>query len=329
MSFDYIFYIMNKNLQEDKLIIIAGPTATGKTSLALKLAKDLDGELINADSRQVYKSMDIGTNKGAIEITDKNIHEANIHAYQLEGSGVIGWLFDLVDPDQNYTLVDYINDFWIVFDEVVSRGKQPILVGGTGLYIDAIIKGYNIDNQAIDRDLRASLESLGLQELQSQLSKLDADLMKNLNNSDRNNPRRLIRLIEKHKNNSDLESVQKVNRIVKRYKMIYPKFDRDQLYQKINKRVAQMIDQGLVQEVQKLLKLGYVHTKPLQGIGYKEVVKYLNGEYTKDEMTDKIRQHHRNYARRQITWFEGEARDYDLKKYGFENEYDLILDQVK
>lgn len=299
--------------------MVAGPTASGKTSFAIKLAQELDGELINADSRQVYRYMDIGTNKGNIKKIESPVSMQlqskafELFPFKMESTDVVGWLFDIVDPDEEFNLYAYYLVAMEMLDNIISRGKQPILVGGTGLYIDAILKGYNMQDVEGDKELRQQLETLTLEQLQTQLRTLDADSIGKLNNSDLNNPVRLIRLIEKLKQNGSADMQTSAGLV--EYKMYYPKFDRAELYQEIDNRVEEMFDQGLVLEVEKLIALGYKDTKPMKGIGYKEVVGFLEGRLSMEACKRLIKQGHRNYARRQVTWFEGPSRGYDRELF--------------
>ncbi len=310
---------MNK-LINPKTIIIGGPTASGKTGLALQVSKYYDSELINADSRQVYKYFNIGTNKGDIQrIPEQKRISGFLIPKVLIEDRVEGWLFDFLEPTADFNL----NDYQILANEISTdiqiRGKFPVIVGGTGLYIDALINGYEL-NTPPDTKLREELNNLSVEELQSKLESTDFDL-ENLNNSDRNNPVRLIRLIEKSTNkpkslNADQLTSLKANKLISQEAkiLLYPEFDREDLMTKINERVQAMFDQGLVEEVEELLNKGHKDTKPMQGIGYKETVRYLDGEIDKKKCIELIQIAHRQYAKRQITWFESPGRGYNLVK---------------
>lgn len=327
-------------INKHKLIIIGGPTASGKTRLAISFAKENDGEIINADSVQVYKGLDIGTNKGDIQqIVDSKQqtalgHEFEIMGFEIENSGVTGWLFDLVEPDFDFTVAHYQQLASFVINDIVSRRKVPIIVGGTGLYIDALLKGYNFEGQR-DKELREELGAMNLEQLREKLTESGFDL-ELLNNSDRNNPRRLVRLIEKEKvcpERSRMEKRKKekkssithtANQLSSQSPSLkdsydvtfyYPKYNREELMKTINKRAKEMIEHGLIDEVQKLLDKGYSKDlKSMQATGYKQVIDFLEGKIkNKENLIDAIALAHRQYAKRQITWFEGEGRGYELK----------------
>lgn len=325
---------MKINRKKSQLIVVAGPTASGKTDFAVELAKKVNGELVNADSRQVYKFMDIGTNKGELKkldngqysetaklpmskirisnLTDgKSLKDTEVYPYDIEGSGVVGWLFDIVKPDEEFTLSDYQPFAREVIKNINSRGKVAILVGGTGLYIDAVINNYKLQNVPPDRKLRQKLEQLTTERLQAKLLKLNKELYEGLNNSEQNNPRRLIRMIEKssQRKHGQSEVVKNTKGKPLESEFIYLSLPKEELYAKINARAEQMFVDGLVGEVKKLLKMGYKNTKPLQGIGYREVMQHLDGEITLEECIEKTKQAHRNYAKRQITWFKNNKKD--------------------
>lgn len=307
-----------------KTVIIAGPTATGKTDLAIRLGHDFKGIILNADSRQVYKRMDIGTNKGNVKENGDDIKLSSevIKGYDLEESGVSGYLFNLINPDQQFDLAK----FQKLALEIIGKSQRlPFLTGGTGLYLDSLIKGYVLVPQGPDSLLRQELSELSLVELQNRLQNINSEVYAKLNDSDSHNPRRLIRLIEKNlvpypvvsPNNSNLDSL-----------ILYPKYNREELYKKIDMRVEFMFEQGLVAEVKSLLSQGYEKSPALMGIGYKEVRAYLNGTLDLNQCKIQIKQGHKNYAKRQITWFEGAGRNYDLQIFEFESQYDLIKKRV-
>jgi tRNA dimethylallyltransferase len=310
------------------LIIVAGPTASGKTSLAIKLAQKIDAELINVDSRQVYKYMNIGTNKGVIAPSDKYLQTSDklLQAHFMENTNIVGWLFDVVDPQEEFNLALFQKYLEKIVIDICNRNKKIILVGGTGLYIDAIVKNYNLQTQS-NNSLRDELDKLNLEKLQKYLKDIDINTYNNLNNSDVNNPRRLVRAIEKFYNSNNNQKIinqNKYNTII-----IYPEYNRHDLYNKIDNRVEQMFAEGLIYEVNDLIAKGYQQSVPMQGIGYKEVQEYLQKNndiiYTKS----KIKQKHRNYARRQITWFEGKGRNYTLHKFNFVVEIDKIINLIE
>jgi tRNA dimethylallyltransferase len=302
----------SKENAKPKLIIIAGPTASGKTDYAIKLAKELNGELINADSRQIYLSLDIATNKGILNPINEYISSKfkyKLQAFDVENTGILGWLFNIIYPDEEFNLSIYKTLAIEAIDDIVSRGKQPILIGGTGLYIDSIVNDYqlNPDNE-IQIERRNELNLKSVDELFQVLVKINPDVASKLNNSDKNNPRRLIRWIEKTENPSSNEYTKGESKYEIDYH--YIDIDKEKLMEKINKRVIQMIDQGLIEETKTAIISGYMETKPLQSFGYKEAIAYLNKEISMEKCIELIQLEHRKYAKRQVTWF---------KKYNFKN----------
>lgn len=298
-------------LKKNQIIFIGGPTASGKTSYASNLALKINGELINADSRQIYKYLNIGTNKGEI-IKRKNINYINnvpIH------------IIDFLDPKDPYTVFDFKRDCEEKILKILTNKKIPIVVGGTGLYIDSIIKGYERKkfNCNIKRD---DLEKMKKESLQSILKKNAPEIYEKINNSDKNNKRRLIRLIEKSE--STESTVLKGNFDIQNYNYIflYPKYNLADLFKKIEKRVEEMFDLSnkgnIVTETLNLLNDGYAKDlKPLQGTGYKETIMYLEKKVSLDECINLVKISHKKYAKRQITWFEGKGRKYNLKLVNF------------
>ncbi|MFQ5492706.1 MAG: tRNA (adenosine(37)-N6)-dimethylallyltransferase MiaA [Candidatus Dojkabacteria bacterium] len=313
-----------------KIIVVAGPTGTGKTDLAVRLAKRVSGVIINADSRQVYKGMGIGTNKGTLGKTGRSlmIAEKSIDEFEIDGSGVNGWLFDLVDPGENFSIADYQQLTVGLITELHSRGEVPILVGGSGLYIDIVLKGYALSGAPANESLREALSKLSQTELFAMLGEVNPAKADALNNSDRNNPVRLIRAIEKMGVDAQDSSQKELKSGYDAY-MIYPEFDREELYQRLNLRVDKMIAAGWVEEVKGLVERGLKDARPLQGVGYGELIAQLSGDLSLEEAVQKIKQGHRNYAARQITWFEGEGRGYYLHRYDFEKDGETITNDVR
>jgi tRNA dimethylallyltransferase len=305
---------------KDDLIFIAGPTASGKTKYAIDLAKRNGAVLINADSRQVYKFMDIGTNKGRITHLNKQI-QINGHngrkfilsAYDIENSGVTGYMFDIVRPDEAFSLSDFQSMSKYLVEYFGKLKQKLIFVGGTGLYIDALIRNTRLPDVKPNDLLRNKLRKLSREQLYDELYGLDEAEARNLNASDRSNSRRLVRKIEiaiaGKVSEKNLENIN--------YEMYYPIINRHELYERINLRVEEMFAEGLIDEVENLIKQGYGKTKPLQGMGYKEVGAFLDGELTLEKAKEKMKQSHRNYAARQITWFEGIGRGYDLTRFDY------------
>jgi tRNA dimethylallyltransferase len=284
-----------------KIIAVIGPTASGKTSLAVNIAKEFNGELINTDSRQIYKYMDIGTAKGEVEkvkgqvvrikgngqLDELNIK--NLDVYKLEGAKI--HLINIVEPNQVLTLAIYQKLAYEVIQDISKRNKLPILVGGTGLYVDAITKGYDIPKIKPDIKLRKELNSKTIKKLQDRLAKLNKTKFKSLNNSDN---------CEKLKLN---------------VLFLIPKNSREKLFNRINRRAEIIVNSGLIEEVKSLIKRGYSFSKPaMTAISYPIVKEYLDDEISKYELIERFRQGDRNYARRQITWFKRYKAD-EVKKY--------------
>jgi tRNA dimethylallyltransferase len=304
---------MNLNIDLKKeLIVVGGPTASGKTDIAIQIAKKVDGVLINADSVQVYKYMNIGSNKGNIKTRDTiKLSEWKIIQYEVEQSGINGMLFDIVEPDYNFTVAHYQQLANLAIKYVRAIGKVPIIVGGTGLYIDSVIKGYVFEKEEINSDLRNELESLEIHELKKKLIELSPEVYEDLNESDRHNPRRLIRLIEKLLNNRPIKNQTKN---ILDHLFIYPEFKKPELMEKIETRVEWMFANGLIEEVQDLINKGYtLEHKAMQSTGYKEIsLMLVENKYGIEDCKQAVKLAHKKYAKRQITWFEGTARGYKL-----------------
>ncbi len=305
---------------KERLIIVAGPTASGKSNYALALAKRSNAILINTDSRQVYKYMDIGTNKGIIIAKDAIINvevsggrKFQLREYDVEKSGVSGYMFDIVRPNELFSLSDFQSLSKYLVNYFCKLNQKLIFVGGTGLYIDALIRNIKLPEVLPNDELRNKLQKLSREQLYDELYRLDEAEARTLNASDRSNSRRLIRRIEIATSGKDLKG--KSGSVY--YQLYYPLINRSELYEKINSRVEQMFDEGLIDEVQSLINMGYGNVKPMQGMGYKEVSAYLNGELTLEKAKEKMKQSHRNYATRQMTWFEGVGRDYDLTRVDY------------
>jgi len=264
-----------------KILIIAGTTASGKTKISVMAAHKIGGEIVNADAMQVYRGMDIGTAKPTIEERECIPHH----------------MFDVADPGENYSVSRYIEQASEIIDDILARGKAPILVGGTGLYIDSLLYGREFADT--NPDLRAKLESLT--NPHAELEKIDPD---SANKFHPNDTRRIIRALEVYyltgKTISEVNLCNQAKKARYPYKEIILTYkNRKRLYDCIDKRVLDMLECGLIREVQTLLNKG-VKT---QAIGYKEIAAALNGECTLDEAICRVQQASRNYAKRQLTWF--------------------------
>jgi tRNA dimethylallyltransferase len=272
------------------LVVIVGPTASGKTSVSIELAKRLNGEIVSADSRLLYRGMDIGTAKPTAA----------------EQDGVPHHLIDVAEPDETWSLALYQRTAYQVIDSILERRKLPFLVGGTGQYVRAIIEGWRIPPQAPDDALRESLvkwaETIGAEGLHQRLATLDPQAAEMI---DYRNMRRTVRALEVILNTgerfSDLRKKQQC-----RYKpfIVGISRPRDLLYQRIDQRIDQMIADGLVEEVQGLLQSGYQGDLPtMSAIGYGEIIQYLNDQITLEEAISLIRRNTRIFVRRQANWF--------------------------
>ena len=279
-------------MHKPKVIVICGPTASGKTALSIELAKKINGEIISCDSMQIYKDMNIGTAK----VTEE------------EMQGIKHYMIDFVSLDERYSVADYKNDAEKIIEIIINKGKTPIIVGGTGLYVDSLI--YNIEYPKINLDedyrqkLEKEVEEKGLKYLYDVAKKIDEQAVQKISINDK---KRIMRVLEiyhatgKTKTEQEVESRKK--EVKYDYKIFAINMDREKLYQRINLRVDKMIENGLIEEVENLQKQYNHFPTAMQGLGYKEVVEYLQNEITKDEMIEKIKQETRRYAKRQLTWF--------------------------
>jgi tRNA dimethylallyltransferase len=289
-----------------KLIVILGPTASGKTGLAIKLAKKFNSEILSADSRQIYKYMNIGTAK-----TTKQ-----------EMKGIKHYMIDVVKPNEVLSLAQYKNKAVKLINDISKRGKTPFLVGGTGLYISTIVDNWLIPKVGPTKKLRSELENKSNIWLFRKLEKIDPATAKKI---DPNNKRRLVRALEVCLSSGRLFSDER-----RRGEPLFDvleigiKLSQRELYQRINKRVDLMIKQGLLNEVKKLVKSGYKWNLPaMSGIGYRQIGMYLRGEITLEEAINLIKRDSRRYAKRQMTWF---RRD---KRIKWMNNYDQARKWIK
>ena len=269
-----------------KVIAIVGPTASGKTKMSIDLAKQIDGEIVSADSRYVYKGFDIASAKPTME----------------EREGIPHHLIDIVEPEFDYSVADFYDDAKKAIYEILERGKTPIVAGGTGLYFRVLLENYDLPRVEANPDLRAKLDSREREDLLSELLKLDPVGYEKIKDS---NKRRIVRALEITKTLGKPFSevaTQKEPEFNVEWKMPYIE-SREVLYEKINKRVDLMVEQGLIEETQNLLKKHGRIKNFVCTIGYQEILTYLDGQATLEEALDKLKQHTRNYAKRQLTWF--------------------------
>lgn len=275
----------------NKVIVITGPTAVGKTKLSIELAKRYNGEIINADAVQVYKGLDIGSAK----VTEE------------EKEGIPHHLFDIKEVDEEYTIYHYQKDCRKLIKEVQGRGKTPILVGGTGLYIKAALYDYKLTEEKETN----TYDNLTDEELYNKLLEVDKDIV-----IDKNNRRRLIRALNYYKENNKSINTNTTNKLLYDAIFIGLTTDRRILYDKINNRVDIMIKDGLLNEVKAFYDKN-IRTKPLlNAIGYREIYSYFDGNISLEEAINKIKQNSRHYAKRQYTFF-----NHQLPIVWFETDY--------
>ena len=279
-------------MQKNKVIVICGPTASGKTALSIELAKQINGEIVSSDSMQIYKDMNIGTAKPTLE----------------EMQGIKHYLIGYISPEERYSVSDYKTDAKKAIREIIGKGKMPIVVGGTGLYLDSLIYEIEYLDIKLDEEYRKQLEKeveeKGLEELYERAKQIDAKAIEKISTNDK---KRILRILEIYhatgKTKTQLEIESRKKEVEYDYKVYALDWDRQKLYDRINKRVDMMIEQGLIEEVQQLLEKYNVFPTAMQGLGYKEVVDYLENKLTKEEMIEKIKMESRRYAKRQLTWF--------------------------
>ena len=279
-------------MTKPKVIVICGPTASGKTALSIELAKKINGEIVSCDSMQIYKDMNIGTAKPTID----------------EMQGIKHYMLDIISPNERYSVADYKKQAKRAIREILKKGKVPIVVGGTGLYVDSLI--YEIEYQDIEFDekyrnqLEERVQKEGLEVLYNEAEKIDPEATKKISKNDQ---KRILRILEIYnatgKNKTEQEKESRKKEVEFDYKVYAISWDREKLYNRINQRVDIMINQGLIEEVQNIYSKYNKFPTAMQGLGYKEVLEYLEGKCAKQEMIDKIKQETRRYAKRQLTWF--------------------------
>ncbi len=274
------------------LVVILGPTASGKTALAIHVARALNGEIINADSRQIYRGMDIGTAKPS----------------PAERAAVPHHLLDIVTPDETFTLAQYQRAAYATIDAIHARGKLPLLVGGTGQYITAVVEGWGIPEVPPNPDLRRELEDYaeqhGARALHDRLRAADPDAAARI---DYRNVRRVVRALEVYlETGAPITALQRKKPPPYRILQLGLTLPREQLFARIDARITRMVEAGLLDEVRDLLKAGYTWDCPaMSGLGYSQWRAYLEGTASYDDTIDAIRRQTRAFARRQYTWFRG------------------------
>lgn len=290
----------------NKVIVITGPTAVGKTKLSIELAKRYNGEIINADAVQVYKGLDIGSAK----VTEEEKEDIPHH------------LFDIKEVDEEYTIYHYQKDCRKLIKEVQGRGKTPILVGGTGLYIKAALYDYKLTEEKETN----TYDNLTDEELYNKLLELDKNIV-----IDKNNRRRLIRALNYYKENNKSINTNTTNKLLYDAIFIGLTTDRRILYDKINSRVDIMIKEGLLNEV-KVFYDKNIRTKPLlNAIGYREIYSYFDGNISLEEAIDKIKQNSRHYAKRQYTFFNHQLPIvwFETNYNNFNNTVEEVIDYIE
>lgn len=286
-------------MEKPNIICVVGPTASGKTALSIKLAKENNGEIVSCDSMQIYKYMNIGTAKASEE----------------EQAEVKHHMIDFVHPNTDYSVADFVTDAKVCIEDILKRGKTPILCGGTGLYTDSVVRGVEFSEEKRDDEYRERLwkmaEEKGNKAVHSILAELDFEEAQKVHP---NNVKRVIRALEICKTTGMTKTEADklaIGEAPYNAQYIGIEMDRDILYERINKRVDKMMEQGLLDEVKGLLDMGIRRdSTAMQAIGYKELLEYIDNKCSLAEAIDKIKQESRRYAKRQMTWFK---RNKDIK----------------
>ena len=275
--------IASGNIMKTKLIVVAGPTAVGKTALGIELAQRFNGEIISGDSQQVYRQLNIGTAKATPQ----------------EQAAAVHHLIDVRDVDESYSAYDFVTEAQIAITDIVNRGKLPIIVGGTGLYLQSLLEGYHLGGQVDQEQVlvyRSKLEQLSDLELFEQIDSLGIEI-KEINR------RRAIRALELYRFSDNPENTETTFDPF----IIGLDDERSLIYERINTRVDNMVELGLLEEA-KWLYDNYPEAQSSRGIGYKELFPYFSGEQTLDEALEKLKQNTRRFAKRQLTWFRNRMR---------------------
>ncbi len=300
-----------------KLLVIVGSTGTGKTDLALELAKKFNGEIVSADSRQIYIGMDIGTGKipRSAELRIKSRSQGDLRPQsgleelkKEKGRWIVDrvpiHLYDIITPDKTFSVATYQQLAYKKIADIHKRGKLPILVGGTGLYIRAVVGGLKIPKVAPDKKLRAQLESRPLPTLVRELEQVDSQTAEEI---DKANQRRVVRALEVY-----LQTGEPFSKLKGRFKVGFNALkigltsDRDYLYARVDSRIDAWIKTGFIEEVRALLDKDYKETIAMKALGYQQISMYLEGKRSIEEAIQRTKFGHHNYIRRQVTWFRKE-----------------------
>ena len=297
----------------NNIICVAGPTASGKTALAVELAKELNGEVVSCDSMYVYKRMNIGTAKPTVE----------------EMQGIVHHMIDVAEPDEDFSVSKYCQMAAPIIDDIVARGKTAIIAGGSGLYMDSLIKGNDFadfPSTGYRETLERRVEEEGVAPLLQQLYQVDPESAEH----SLNNPRRIIRALEVYYETgmTITEHNRRTQEFPPRYEPLWLGLDfteRSELYRRINLRVGIMLEMGLIREIQELLASGIPpKCTAMQAIGYKEFIAALNGECTIEEAADQVRMFSRRYGKRQLTWFRRNKNIHWITREGHESSEEIL-----
>lgn len=292
----------------NKLLVVSGPTAIGKTDLAVNLAKKFDGELVSADSRQVYKQLDIGTGKDLPPDTKFTFRNNKLGGYYFMNEVPV-WGYDLVDPYQDFSVAQYVKSARAIFNDIWTRNKLPILVGGTGFYVQALLDGVETLDIPQNKPLRKMLETMNVDEVFEILAQLDAAKAASLNSSDRKNKVRLVRAIEiadARIRGQKSSGIKKVNADILAVGLTA---DKNIIKNRVEKRVSQRINDGLIDEIKRLLDQGVTwDNQSMTSMGYSQWKEYFEGTKTKNEVVEIWIHDEQKYVKRQMTWFKKDKR---------------------